>query len=149
MAKIDYSKSEKLLSDALLKMSVKQLLMLADKPGSFENPNDPNSLPSMQARVILLEFMDRDLASLSSVKGPHQEKIGISRPKLKKIIDRASEIKLDDWKKLKLVRSRILKYKKELWDQIPHLSDEELVDLGRKKSKNQRFNVKDKWLPLK
>jgi len=149
MAKIDYTKSEKLLSDALLKMSVKQLLMLADKPGSFVNPTDPNSLPSLQARIILLEFMDRDLTSLANVKGPHQEKIGLSRPKLKKIIDKASEIKLEDWKKLKIVRQRILKYKKELWEQIPHLSDEELVNLGRKKSKDQRFNVKDKWLPLK
>lgn len=149
MAKIDYSKSEKLLSDAMLKMSVKQLLVLADNPESFMNPGDPNSLPSLQARIILLEFMDRDLTSLATVKGPHQEKIGLSHPMLKKIITKASELKLEDWKKLKVVRNRILKYKKELWDQIPHLSDDEVIELGRKKSKNQRFNVKDKWLPLK
>jgi hypothetical protein len=148
MAKIDYSKSERLLSDALLKMSVKQLLILADRPESFNNPADPNSLPSLQARVILLEFMDRDLESINKVEGPHKEKLGLSRPTLKRIIDKAPEITLEDWIKLKKIRQRVLKYKKDLWEKIPHLSDDQIVDLERKKTKNKRFNVRDKWLPL-
>lgn len=148
MAKIDYSKSEKLLSEALLKMSMRELLQLADNPDSFINPYDPKSMPSVQARTIILSFMDRDLESIIGVEGPHQKKLGVSRPQLKKIIDKAADIKLEDWKKLREIRERIQSYKKELWDKIPHLSDDEIIQLERKKTKNKRFNVREKWLPL-
>ena len=148
MAKTDYTKAENLLTEGLLKMTVSELLELADKASSFKHPEKATSLPSLQARVILLSFMEHDLELLSKVEGAHLSELGITPKELKEALDKAKELSLEDWIRLKKIRERVLEYKQELWDKIPHASNEELVEQERKKHVYKRFNVRDKWLPL-
>lgn len=148
MGKTDYTKMENLLNEGLLKMSVKDLLGLADKATSFDDPTKPEELPSLQARTIILSLMKHDLETLAKVPGVSLEEAEFKPEDLKKILDHVKDLKTDEWEKLKAARERVLEYKKELWDQIPHLSDEQIVDLERKKHINKRFNTRDKWLPL-
>jgi hypothetical protein len=149
MAKIDYTKAENLLSEGLLKMSIKQLIQLADKTSSFTDPLHPSSLPSVQARTILLTFMENDIDKIMKAEeGFPNKKMGVSKKQIRGIIEKITELTLEDWKKLKVIRERILKYKKELGSKIPHKSNEEIVEEERKKHINKRFNKRDKWLPL-
>lgn len=149
MAKVDFTKSEQLLNDGLLKMSIRQLLQLADKVNSFGRPFDPNALPSIQARSILLTFMENDLEKMSKVEDKIYTQVGIRKKDLRNIIEKANYLTQDDWVKLKAIRTRVIQYKKDLAEKIPHLSDDEIVVLERKKHLNKRFNVREKWLPLK
>lgn len=149
MAKVDFTKSEQLLNDGLLKMSVKQLLQLADKVNTFGRPFDPDALPSIQARSILLTFMEHDLEKMSKVEEKIYTQVGIRRKDLRNIIEKANYLTQDDWIKLKAIRTRVIQYKKDLAEKIPHLTDDEIVILERKKHINKRFNVREKWLPLR
>lgn len=148
MGKTDYTKTENLLSEALLKMSVDELLHLADQASSFKHPQANSSVPSLQARTIILSFMEHDLELVSRVQGAHLQELGITPAELKAFLKGVKELTQQDWAKLKVIRERLLAYKKELWDKIPHLSDEDLVQRERKKHINKRFNTRDKWLPL-
>jgi hypothetical protein len=147
MKKTDYTKTENLLNEGLLKMTVQELLDLADKTGSFKG--EENALPSLQARTILLSFMRHDFEALSSVEGAKpEEKAGITHKELSEAITKIQELTPEKWELLKQVRSRLIAYKEELRDKIPHLTNEEIIALERKKHINKRFNVRDKWLPL-
>lgn len=148
MGKMDYTKTENLLTEALLKMSIEELLQLADQASSFKNPREETSLPSIQARTLILSSMEHDLAQLLQVPGPHLEELDTTTKELKRWRKAANTLTHDEWDRLKQLRLRLLTYKKELGDKIPHLSDEELVQKERKKHINKRFNTRDKWLPL-
>jgi hypothetical protein len=147
MKKTDYTKTENLLNEGLLKMSVQELLELADKTGSFKT--EESALPSLQARTILLSFMRHDFETLASVEGAKpEEKTGITQKELSDAIEKIQELTPEKWETLKEVRKRLIAYRDELKDKIPHFSDEEIIALERKKHINKRFNVRDKWLPL-
>lgn len=146
MAKNDYTKTENLLNEALLKMTVQELLALADKAGASEKEKD--SLPSLQARTILLTIMHHDLETLSKVKGADIKNVGMTAKEIQDIIEHVKEVSAEEWEELKKVRDRVLKYKTDLWDKIPHLTNDQIIELERKKHINKRFNTRDKWLPL-
>lgn len=138
---------ENLLDAGLARMSVEELLKLADKVGSFDK--DEKEIPSIQARTILLSFMQHDLDTLSKVSGAEPEKTaGITKQELKNQLDHIKELTPETWETLKAARARLIAYKEELWDKIPHLTNEEIIELEKKKHINKRFNVRDEWLPL-
>ncbi|MCB1113703.1 MAG: hypothetical protein KDK62_02995 [Chlamydiia bacterium] len=138
---------ENLLDEGLLKMSQDELLELASKASSFKG--DEKEIPSVQARTILLSFMQHDLEIMAKVEDADPEnRAGITQKVLKKDLENIRELSPERWEELKSARERLLAYKNELWDKIPHLSNEEIIELERKKHINKRFNVRDKWLPL-
>lgn len=141
MGKTNYTKTENLLNEALLKMTVEELLRLADH-------EERESLPSVQARSIILSMMEHDLTQLSQVPEASLTDLGMTSKELKSLSSRVKELTSDEWTLLKQVRERLLAYKKELWEKIPHLTDDALIEKERKKHINKRFNTREKWLPL-
>lgn len=129
-------------------MSVTELLTLADQAASFGDVTLETSIPSVQARTIILSMMESDLKTLSKVKEANISSLGITMKELKSTLDKVKDLKLEDWNKLKKIRERVQEYKKELADKIPHLTDEQLVEIERQKHINKRYNTRDKWLPL-
>lgn len=129
-------------------MTIAELLTLADQASSFQHPQAKSSVPSVQARTILLSLMEHDLEQISQVKNAKLKDLGITQKELKAHLAKAKELSQEEWAALKKIRERLQEYKKELWDKIPHLSDDELVEKERKIHINKRFNVRDEWLPL-
>lgn len=143
MAKTDYTKTENLFNEGLLKMSVQELLALADRASG----KDLDDVPSVQARAIIISIMKHDVEILNKVTDANLS-MGITAEELKDLLDKVKDLKPEEWVELKSIRERLMVYKKELWDKIPHRTNEQIIELERKKHINKRFNTRDKWLPL-
>lgn len=144
MGKTNFSKVEKSLEDGLIKITSRQLL--ADTPGETIKPE---SLPSQDLMTARLQSIARDLQKLHKMDSSIYKKLNFSRDKIKKLLADPTLMTIEDWQKIKTLRSEIAKQKQELAATQPFIFDEDIVEKERLIQKNRRFNVNDKWLPLK
>ena len=65
------------------------------------------------------------------------------------MLEGPGELSEFDWEVLEMILTRADTIKKEMKKKAGALEDEELVEEQRTKHLTKRFNVNDKWLPLK
>lgn len=142
MAKTNFTKVETALSDGLQKLTVKQLLEMTEGP-------IPEERPPVEACRAIVKSIQKELARLHKIDAGTYKKLKIPRSDLKKFINNPSALSVDDWKTIKQIKERVDAFKKELESKLPQPTDDDIVENERKKHVNKRFNVQDKWLPLK
>lgn len=144
MAKTNFTKAEEALAGALHKMTVEQLWHEA---GGRKDPTAEEKFKTEQARIHLLKEMDRELKKLHKADTEVYKKIGMSRKELEGLAQDPAKITAEQWEKVAAAKTKINEQLKLL--PANPVTDEKLVEDERLKHINKRFNVNDKWLPLK
>ncbi len=145
MSKIEYTKAEKALSEGLLNFTIENIYELAKLVEVKDSIEEKKRL--MQKREIAkkLTRVKHDLQWLSSKVRKIYTQMKIKRSKVEEILDKGEDLEKEDTKVLITVAEKL----QEIRASLPKLSNEEVVERERKKHINKRFNVNDKWLPLK
>ncbi len=145
MAKTNFTKVENAFDDEMRKNMRDDLLKEADRASG--SPSKENVEVVRQKRIaaerkILILGLQHDVKNID--QDVFEDKININRYDLEDLLKKGIDLTDKDIEELKNFKKRIDKYKSELEG-----FDEKLVEDERKKHINKRFNVKDKWLPLK
>lgn len=144
MAKTNYTKVEDALTAGLQKISIDRLLELADAAEGKDSPTDEQT--RLRGQVLLA--LHTELQYLKS-KGQHPySKLNVDKKNLKKYLDDPALLTPEEWEKIKTIKKNLDAFKKSIAESLPQQSDDALIEEERKKQKNKRFNVNDKWLPL-
>lgn len=157
MSKVDFTKVENALKEGLLKMSVQQLIVIADLAnmpfGMIEDSESEEELAkaksqTAQALTVALKNLEADLKKLRKKDVSMYQKLGIDKKELKHYFENPQKLSPQDWQKIKDIRDKIDVYKKELRKNVT-TSDQDIVQSERKKQNTKRFNINEKWIPLK
>lgn len=138
MSKINFSKVEDAIDEGLKKLTVQELLILSGGKKD-KAKNDREQIAKLIA--IQTEWLHKNGHKISEI-------LGISRKKLKEELAQAIAMTDEEWK-------RVLEWKEALTLKLKKIkektkkSDENLIESERLKHVNKRFNVREKWLPLK
>lgn len=153
MAKTNYTKVEEVLNEGLRKIKVNQLLEEADAAaavgGSQEMQEREGAPTDETGRTHLIATLKHDLKQLHKQKHDPYEKLGLKKSELNKFLDNQEALTPQDWEMIKQLRKRIDEFKEELAKNLPSTTDDDLIKQARRKHINKRFNVNEKWLPLK
>jgi hypothetical protein len=147
MSKTNYTKAEEALSETLQKMTMNKFQKSVDKRGT-ENATaantgeDKNPIPAQKHLLISLY---QDLKLLSKHNQEIYEKLSMKKKDLKKFLDHPEAISLEEWEKIKQLRVEVDNLKKDL----PQPSDEDIIKQQKRKHITKRFNINEKWMPLK
>lgn len=140
MAKTNFTKAEEALVGALQKMQVEELLEKADAASGKGSVS-----VIVHARTLIINIIKHDLKRLHKLDKEIYKKLDIKQAEIEELMSNPSTLTKENWKKIVLVKSRLDAYIAKL----PKVSNEQLVLEQRHKHINKRFNVNDKWLPLK
>lgn len=146
MAKVDYTKTEQLLQEGLLKMSIAHLLHLADVASTVGKRRKNNLIN--EETISALKKLEHDLLIIKTKDPELFAKLGISDEDLHHLFDSPMGLSPKDWQKLRELFNKTNEIKADLKSHHKVLSNEEIVTAQRKKQKTKRFNVNDKWIPL-
>lgn len=146
MSKTNFTKVEKAVDDGLQQIIVNHLLELADEANSNKNSTTPLS---HDQRTALLQTLNRNLKQLNKSDPAAYKKLSPLKTELKRLLTISAEFTPEDWKKVKEIKDKIELYRKEMLKNLPHQSNDEIVEQERLKHINKRFNINDGWLPLK
>ena len=140
MGRTDYTKVEDILSEGLRKMTVESLLSMADAASgkqSTEAKANIKSFTSALERQILWVYKKDDKLF---------KNLKLDKKKLKDLLQNPDKLSKEDLSYLHEVKEKLGQYKLK---NLPQRSDEELVEDEKDRHINKRFNVQEKWLPLK
>lgn len=149
MAKNNYTKVEEALAQGMLKIEVNRLLDIADKKEGRQNP--PSSKPESVRKIHLqrLETLNHELKALEKAGKNPYAKLNIQKDEIKKYLTDPSVLTLQDWEKVKKMKEDLAQLKAELERKTLENSDDDLVKQQRKKQHTKRFNINEKWIPLR
>lgn len=145
MAKTNFTKAELAFEEERRKQFREELLKEADRvsgKASDTNPQIELQQKIIAERKVLVKALQNDLKIID--EDVFDETIKFSKDKLERLLKRGIDLTDDDYEILAKVKKRIEKYKNTAVD-----FDDKLIEDGRKKHINKRFNVREKWLPLK
>lgn len=144
----DFTKVERILEEGLRKMSIKQLLKLADLAAGMgskgSQTNDSLHTPSETAIII-----KNELNWLEKQDPEIYKKLGIKRKDIRFLLEHPHKIKEQEFVQLAQLKVKLDEHKKAILEKLAGNSDDKLIDQAREKHINKRFNVNERWLPLK
>lgn len=142
MAKTNFTKVEEALRDALDKMFKESLLEEADL-AQGKNPTKQHLVDQLVAKIR------QEIKTLHKQDKEIFFKLGIDEKIIHNLLASSKPLTQKDWETLQAILKKIELYRTELEKTFPKPTDEELIEQESKKHINKRFNVNDKWLPLK
>lgn len=145
MAKTNFTKVEDAFEEERRKLMKEELLKEADRASGKvieENPQIELQKKLAAERKILIQALKHDLKEMDD--DFFDEIIKTSKNKLEMLLKKGLNLTDKDFENLKKVKKKIDQHKKTDLD-----FDDKLIQQERKKHINKRFNVRDKWLPLK
>jgi hypothetical protein len=142
MAKTNFTKVEGILEAGILKMSVNNLLDLADVAQGM-GKKTPAKVKSPKS---LFGLVERELLWIYSKDPEVFKNLHLKKKKIKKIFDKPEEATPEDVEYIKTLKEQLAAYKKE---KLPHLTDDDLVKHEQDRHINKRYNTNEGWLPLK
>lgn len=156
MAKTNYTKVEEALAEGMRKMEVNRLLSIADENKKPKRqPVVPASTPShSQVEAIHLKRLISVVKELKALhqlgKDPYTD-LKIDPQEMEKFCKDPSALSEENWKKIKTIKEQIATYKSGMPSQAssPESANEDLIEQQRKKQITKRFNINDKWIPLR
>lgn len=147
MAKVNYTKVEEAMANAILKRMIDHLGELA-AIAILSEGNASKKIPESKASEILKNFQN-ELKNLKEKDVKLYGRLELTPEEEARISLSVAELTPDDWKKLLSLRERIVDLKKELLGQpVENPEDEVHIEQQRTKHINKRYNVNDEWLPL-
>lgn len=156
MAKTNFTKVEELLQDSIVKKQVENWGKMADIAQQVVRPEMRKLVEKASLAAEKVEIDKKALVhALTRAKKDYKdpkfyEAIGISPEELDALLKNPKELKSEDWNRLQDIRSKVAAYKKsDIEQHIEKSGDDAIVNEERRKHINKRFNVRDKWLPLK
>ena len=141
MVKTNYTKVEEAFEDGFRKATVNNLLDMTGKNTGGVEASAPTA-----AQRQLLFALKYELRHLEKQGQVPYDKLGVTKKELKQWMNNPSSLTSKDWQKIKQIKEQINEFKKELAEKT---SSDEIVTIERNKHINKRFNVNDRWLPLK
>ncbi len=142
MGRTNYTKVESILQEGILKMSVDNLLELADVAQKMGKPSEPKEKSPKNA----IRLVEKELLWIYSKDPEVFKNLHLKKKKLKNIFDHPDQATKEDLAYVAEVKELLTKYKKE---KLPNLNDEDLVKHEQERHINKRYNTKETWLPLK
>lgn len=139
MPKTNFSKTEIALDEMLQKMTKAKLLELADSAMGQSLPTPSERLKTIQILQLELRFLFRNFKEIFKT-------LNIDKKWLKSITQNTEQLTEEEW--VKVVEMKVL-VDSQIKKVTQSISDDDLIELERKKHINKRFNVNTKWLPLK
>lgn len=149
MAKINFTKAENALAEAMQKMMVEQLLNLTDD--TSENGASPAKSQEIKLakqakeRSVILYTLYCDLGRLQRLNRDIYKSLGLKKQSLETLMKSLVDITDEEWQ-------NVLKAKELVETQLKKISagqtNEQLIKAQQKRSVNQRFNVSGRWIPL-
>jgi hypothetical protein len=149
MAKTNFTKVEEALDEGLRKITINRLLQLADVAAGIGQTKPQTKERDEETHAHIIASIQRDLKFIVKKDPSVFSKIGFKKKDVKDFIDRAHALTPEEWEALKKIQEKVESYKKELVKSLPKTSNEDLIEGERVKHINKRFNVNEKWLPLK
>lgn len=152
MAKTNYTKVEEMLDQGLRKITVEHLFEMADVAAATGNPPAGTEKKGQQpdkAQSHLITSLQRELKMLKKQEQDIYVKLGIKKKVLKRMIENPQDLTPEDWQSLKQIQEKIIAFREELKKKLPSVNNDELVETERFRHLTKRFNVNEKWLPLK
>jgi hypothetical protein len=156
MAKTNFTKVEGLLEDSIVKKKVEKWGKMADIAQSVQRPEMRKLVESANeaAEKIAIDkkaLLHALVRAKKDFKGPKfYEAIGISSEELDALLSNPKELKPEDWQRLQEIRVKVADFKKkDIEEHIKESGDDAIVTGERRKHINKRFNINEKWLPLK
>ena len=147
MAKTNFTKVEEALTEGMRKIEVDRLLTIADeKEGKSLKKNEPTVSAIHLQR---LKKIESELQFLEKHGKDPYGKLKIEKEEIKKFLSNPSALSSKDWEKVNLIKKLITDYKAELERKPAQSTDDDLVKLQRKKQITKRFNINEKWIPLR
>lgn len=148
MAKTNFTKVEEILDEGLRKITVHHLYDLADK--ASKNDKIPSEAETQSAkRLHTLSTLLKDIKILRKKGFDPQEKWGIKTKDLKNYIENPETINDEAWNKITGIKTKVDECKKSLAEGKVEKKDEDLINEQRRRHVTKRFNINEKWLPLK
>lgn len=156
MAKTNFTKVEELLQDSIVKKQVQNWGKMADIAQKVERPEMRKLVEKATFaaekvetdRKALIHALTRAIKDFKDPK--FYEAIGIPADDLDVLLKKSKELKAEEWNRLQEIRGKVAAYKKnEIEQHVDESGDDAIVNAERRKHINKRFNVRDKWLPLK
>lgn len=142
MPKTNFSKAEEAISETVQKLNREKLLEMADE-ASGQAP--ATSLETKRFPVI--SQLDRDLKRISSIDKEIYKLLGLKKKMVASWIQDFAKLSDEEWQKVMKAKASLDEYIKSNPAKVP--TDEQIVESQRSKHINKRFNVNEKWLPLK
>lgn len=146
MAKTNFSKVEGALNEGLLKLTVKNLLDLADV-ASGKNVQNPAKIA--EARKTLANVLKLELKHLAKQDAEIYTKLQLDKDALAKLMEHSDNLTNAEWDQLLNAKVKVDQFRQEQQKALTPEVNEKLVEEERHKHINKRFNINDKWLPLR
>lgn len=145
MAKMNFSKVEQALDEALRAISIEHIVELAAIANILHNAKVP---PQVLEKIV--HRFQQQLKKIKSYDIKLYERLQVTPEDEKRFSVSFSELNQEDWAELAQLKIRIDELKKELYGQASiRPEDEERIEQERIKHINKRFNIREGWLPLK
>lgn len=147
MGKTNFTKVEESLAQGLHKMEVQRLLQEADKASGKPPPPKKEAEPELPPeKKQMIKDLELNIARLKAKDSKIYDKLKVKRSTIERFIKQSLKLSEDDWKHAAILLKRTENLLKEMFPSKP---DDKLVEDEQTKHLNKRFNVNEKWLPLK
>lgn len=143
MAKTNFTKAEEAMAEALQKLTVQQLLVLAStNAGTAED-----QFKRTRARALFITALKHEIRRLFRGDRAIYKKLNVTKNAIEQWLISPGTLNDATWNSIVQLKDKVDAETKKAAENEP--SDAQLVAEQRKKHINKRFNVSDKWLPLK
>lgn len=154
MAKTNYTKVEEALAEGMRKIEVTRLLDIADENAAINSGKVPPVAPTKPSKdnaihLKRLTTIYHDLKLLEKAGKEPYTQLKIKKEEIKNFIKDPSALNADDWNKVKMWKGLVAEYKAVVKEQQHEPSNEDLIKQQRKQQTTKRFNINEKWIPLR
>lgn len=150
MAKTNYTKVEEALAEGMRKIEVNRLLDVADENAAANSKSKGPAKVKVDAiHLQRLATINHDLKLLQKLGTNPYATLKIDKEELQNFTKDPTALTQQDWEKVKIIKEQIAAFKTELDKKTPQNSDDDLVTQQRKKQITKRFNINEKWIPLR
>lgn len=147
MAKLNFSKMEKVLSESLHQMFIADLYELAAIAELIAS-GQTKKISEEEIEKLLHRFQN-ELKTLKTNDPAFYSELSLTKKEETNFFSPSPSLSAADWEKLKTLKEKISEWKKTLKGSSQE-TDENLkhVEKTRVKQKDARFKVNSKWIPL-
>jgi hypothetical protein len=139
MGKTNYTKVENILEHGLRKLLAYNLLKeVEEKGGKIAEATGEEVVRSITHELKALKKLDPKV----------YRNVGIEPKQVEVLIENQENLSENELDLAKKLLQKIRQYKREFLEKNPPPSDEELIELQKKRHVTKRHNVNEKWLPL-
>lgn len=154
MTKTNFTKVEEALTVGLRRIQLDKLLEEADEArakatGQPEAPPKPPESKELEERRRKAQILKITLKYLLSKDPQLYTKLKVKQDEVGKFLDRVDAFNEKELQIFAVLTERIEAVKKEVVAREGSAGDDALIEQQRRKHITKRFNVQDKWLPLK